>query len=502
MNKNQNKIPDAWKWVTLDDIGIVVTGNTPSTRIKEYYQSDDIPFYKPTDLEQGINVINSKHYLSKFAEDVARIVPSNSVLVTCIGATIGKTGLLTKEGAFNQQINGIIHFINAKYLYYYCKTTQFQNELLNKASSTTIPILNKSKFELIKMPLAPLEEQNRIVEKIEELFSELDKNISQLNESKDKIEFSKTKILDKYYSSGFKEEKLDFLTTSIDYGYTAKSFTEKKNTESIHYLRITDIQNGEIIWDNVPFCEVDDKDVEKYSIKSNDILFARSGNTVGKTILVNNPPESLFASYLIRIRIKEQVLLPKFLYYYFQSNKYWQHINKNVTGIGQPNFNGTKLSNLSIPVPDLSDQKLIIQKIEEHFLELNNLEAELEISIRNTILLKSKILQDAFLGKLIKQLKSDTHSELLLKNIKNRKKSYLQEQQEKIKNRPKIKRMEKEKLSIIQVLEKHQNPISSKQLWEYSMYSDDIEKFYAELKKVQHIIRQEKSESETLISLK
>mgnify|MGYP003612479529 CR=1 FL=1 len=144
---------------------------------------------------------------------------------------------------------------------------------------------------------------------------------------------------------------------------------------------------------------------------------------------------------------------------------------------------------------------MIIQKIEEHFFELNNLEAELLISIRNTILLKSKILQDAYLGKLTKQLNSDTHSELLLKNIKNRKKTYLQEQQENIKNRPKIKRMEKEKLSIIQVLEKYQNPISSKQLWEYSMYSDDIEKFYAELKKIQHIIKQEKSESETLISL-
>ena len=144
---------------------------------------------------------------------------------------------------------------------------------------------------------------------------------------------------------------------------------------------------------------------------------------------------------------------------------------------------------------------MIIHKIEEHFFELNNLEAELLISIRNTILLKSKILQDAYLGKLTKQLNSDTHSELLLKNIKNRKKTYLQEQQENIKNRPKIKRMEKEKLSIIQVLEKYQNPISSKQLWEYSMYSDDIEKFYAELKKIQHIIKQEKSESETLISL-
>ena len=113
-----------------------------------------------------------------------------------------------------------------------------------------------------------------------------------------------------------------------------------------------------------------------------------------------------------------------------------------------------------------------------------------------------KVLQEAFQGKLSSQLDTDISVESLIKEITKEKEKYLQEQQEIIKNRPKIKRMEKEKLSIIQVLEKNKKPISSKQLWEDSMYSNDIEKFYAELKKVQDRIIQEKSKKETLISLK
>jgi len=92
VNKLNKNISKNWKWVTLNDIGIIVTGNTPTKKISEFY-GHEIPFFKPTDLQQGINVIEAREYLSKLATSVARVIPKNSVMVTSIGSTIGKTGM-------------------------------------------------------------------------------------------------------------------------------------------------------------------------------------------------------------------------------------------------------------------------------------------------------------------------------------------------------------------------------------------------------------------------
>jgi type I restriction enzyme, S subunit len=500
VNKLQKNIPNHWKWVTLDDISVTSSGGTPDRKNSKNFIGD-IPWVKSGELNYNI-ITETEESINQEALDYssAKIFPKGSLLIALYGNTVGRMAFLGVDASTNQAIASITPFlVNPKYLYYFLMSSK--EELLNKREGSAQPNISQKVLNSFPFPLTPIEEQNRIVEKIEELFSELDKNIVALNDSENKTELSKIKILDRYYSSNAKEEKLISLTHSIDYGFTAKSFKQKKDANNIHYLRITDIQNGEINWDNVPFCEAEHNAIEKYKIEVDDILFARSGNTVGKTILINNPPNSLFASYLIRIRVNKQIILPKFLYYYFQSNKYWQLINNDVTGIGQPNFNGTKLSNLSIPVPNLSEQKIIIEKIEDNFNELNNLKFEIKISIKNTQILKNKILQEAFLGKLSTKLNTDSSTESFLKEIKICKEKYLIKQQETIKNRPKIKRMEKEKLSIIQVLEKHKKPISSIQLWEDSMFSNDIENFYAELKKVQNKIKQEKIGSETLISL-
>lgn len=141
------EVPSSWVWTTLGDIAEIITGNTPSKDIKEYY-SGNIPFFKPTDLEQGIHTKYSKDRLTPLGFEQSRKLPANSVLVTCIGATIGKTGLTTVEGTCNQQINAIIptSAILAKFLFYVCISDYMQHEIKANASATTLPILNKANF--------------------------------------------------------------------------------------------------------------------------------------------------------------------------------------------------------------------------------------------------------------------------------------------------------------------------------------------------------------------
>uniref|UniRef100_UPI00356B76A1 hypothetical protein n=1 Tax=Prevotella melaninogenica TaxID=28132 RepID=UPI00356B76A1 len=109
-------------------MGNIVTGGTPQKDIKEYY-GGSIPFYKPNDLEQGINTLTAADHLSILGFEQSRKLPINSVLVTCIGATIGKTGRILKEGTCNQQINAVIHnqSINPLYLYYILVSEYFQH---------------------------------------------------------------------------------------------------------------------------------------------------------------------------------------------------------------------------------------------------------------------------------------------------------------------------------------------------------------------------------------
>ena len=173
LNENNfSQLPEGWKWVKISDAGRIETGTTPSKKNLEFY-SNDYPFYKPTDLEANYNVRYSIDSLSEKGISKARYLPENSILVTCIGATIGKSGIIRKAGAFNQQINAIVpnDQFDPNYIYYQVISPKFQKSIKENASSTTLPILNKSKFMDLPLAYCPLLEQRQIVQEIESRLS-------------------------------------------------------------------------------------------------------------------------------------------------------------------------------------------------------------------------------------------------------------------------------------------------------------------------------------------
>jgi type I restriction enzyme S subunit len=163
-------LSESWVWAKLKDLGEIVTGATPKKSESDLY-GGQYPFYKPAELDQGYNVTHAKETLSDVGWGKARRLSVGSVLVTCIGATIGKTGIIRREGTCNQQINAIIPCeVVSEYLYYVIISAWFQTSLKAEASRTTLPIMNKSKFENLMIPLPPLAEQKRVVAKLEELL--------------------------------------------------------------------------------------------------------------------------------------------------------------------------------------------------------------------------------------------------------------------------------------------------------------------------------------------
>ena len=156
------KSPKAWKISEFSDVAKVVTGSTPLTSHPEYY-GDFVPFIGPSELGYSVPITTSTKNLSELGSKKARILPKDSVLVCCIGATIGKVGFAGTELVTNQQINPLVfdeRKVFSRYAFYYCQT--IERLIRHQGSSTTLPILPKGRFQELKIPLPPLEEQKRI----------------------------------------------------------------------------------------------------------------------------------------------------------------------------------------------------------------------------------------------------------------------------------------------------------------------------------------------------
>ena len=162
------EIPQGWEWCRLLDIGKTETGTTPLKSHSEYF-GDYIPFLGPA------NILNSQitsvtQGLSELGVDYGRVVPKNTILQVCIGGSIGKCAITHKSVAFNQQINSITPYLcNVEFVHIILQSEYFRLAIMDKATGTATPIINRGNWETLLFPLPPISEQKRIVTKIKEL---------------------------------------------------------------------------------------------------------------------------------------------------------------------------------------------------------------------------------------------------------------------------------------------------------------------------------------------
>lgn len=189
--------------------------------------------------------------------------------------------------------------------------------------------------------------------------------------------------------------RLGVLSAS-QYGYTAKAL---QNADSPKFLRITDIQDGNINWGTVPNCNIDGKSLDVYKLTPGDIVIARTGATTGKScFLLNLPQDTVFASFLIRLRIKRQIC-KYFIYLFLQSDLYWKQITELSAGIAQPGVNSSKLKGIKFPLPPLTEQQRIVDKIESLFAKLDEAGDRLQKVLDGYEARRAAILHEAFSGK-------------------------------------------------------------------------------------------------------
>jgi len=415
MDQSLYNLPQGWEWYSVKELSHNIQyGHTAKAE-----SNGNAKFLRITDIQdgkidwQGVPTISlEEKEISKYALNDDDLVFARS------GATAGKSILIKsapKDALFASYLIRIVpnkEKILPEYLSYFFLTPTYWEVVSQNAAGAAQPNINGTKLSQFIVPVAPQEQQKRIVDKLDALLTHIDTAIELLQENLTLADKLFSSALNRVFNPSGSKINLDIdyelpegwawravndLSSKIQYGHTAKA-ADKGNAQ---FLRITDIQDNNIEWSSVPFVELSEKEIEKYSLAENDIVFARSGATAGKSILIKEPPQNaIFASYLIRIVPNTKIIQPEYLELFFRSPAYWDIVKANASGAAQPNINGTKLGEFKVPTPNLDIQKRIIDEMSSLSARVTELKRELRNKVSFFESAKTSILDSAFKGEL------------------------------------------------------------------------------------------------------
>ena len=411
--KQPYEVPENWVWVRLESVASWGSGGTPSRKHEEYYNGD-ILWIKTGELNNGwIYDTEEKITDEGLKKSSAKLFPPYSVLIAMYGATIGKVAILGVPATTNQACACAVcnQSLLYMYLFYYCISQK--NVFIEKGKGGAQPNISQIILKQHPIPLPPLSEQQRIVERIEELFAKLDEAKERLQEVADSFAVRKAAILHKAFTGeltkqwrcengvsdeSWEEKTIGEICCSLKYGTSKKSSDDGE----VVVLRMGNLQNGEIDWSNLAYTS-DEEDIKKYLLKSGDVLFNRTNSPelVGKTSIYRGEMPAIYAGYLIKLDYEKNIVVGDYLNYYLNSSKakeYYMQVKTD--GVSQSNINAKKIGEFEIPLPTLSEQHGIVRLIDDLLARERTAQQAAEQALASIDLMKKSILARAFRGEL------------------------------------------------------------------------------------------------------
>ena len=376
-----------WTYKMLGELGTIVTGSTPSTKIKEYYCSNDYCFIKPSDLPaEGYQIIvESENYISSKGYEVSRKLPKGSVLVSCIGI-IGKTAILGMDACTNQQINAIIpnEYVNNKFLAYSILSQRYV--LSSVANAPVVPLINKSDFSKVEIPLPPLSVQHSIV-------SELDKINELIRLKKEQLKDYDNLAQSIFYEmfgdpvvneKGWEVKKLGEVAMIKTGPFGSMLHKEDYITGGIPLINPMHIQNFKAVPDK-DFSISKEKAAElcNYQLKINDVIFARRGDIGRCAVISDKEAGCLCGTGSLFVRF-ERKLSSIYTMYVVRTTSFIKELVSKAKGATMLNLNSSTMENLRFPLPPLPLQQLFAQRIE--LIEKQKAEVQRTIADLETLL--------------------------------------------------------------------------------------------------------------------
>ena len=380
----------------LGEICDFISGGTPSKSKNEYWKNGNIPWIKISDFkEKYIKCSDEKITKNGLENSSAKLLKKGTILYT-IFASVGKVAILDIEATTNQAIVGVNlkenNLVDKDFLYYFL--CSIENNIKRQARGVAQNNINISILKNVCIPILPISSQKNIVKTL----MRLEDILENFKQKKILINFlNKSLFTTMFGTPEYNEKGWNFISLK-DISYSKGEYGSNKPAINYNggyrYIRITDINaNGELKTEKVG---VSDEKIEaqKYRLKENDILFARSGATVGKNFLYNKKyGKCIFAGYLIRFKLNPHLVSTKYLKIYLDTNYYWNWVKNCQNIVAQPNINAKQYGeDLKIMLPPIELQNKFAERIEK----IEKLSFEIEEAIKEAENLYNSLMSKYF----------------------------------------------------------------------------------------------------------
>ena len=567
-----DQIPSSWKQVALADLFLdpkshIVDGPFGSNLKASEYKSEGIPVLRIQNIDRNKFVDKNINFVTEEkAEFLKRhSFRSGDIIITKLGTPVGKACFVPSKYKHGIIVADLIRarithgHVDPKFLVYQINSNGLIKQFERFTKGTTRPRINLGIVRQLEFNLPPINEQHRIVAKIEELFSELDNGVENLKLAKNQLKVYRQALLKHAFEGKLTEEwrkennpePAEKLLERIkeerqaryeqelkDWKAAVKKWEkEGKKGKKPRKPKLSNLQKINLNNEKLPATwfwgdfenSVLNLDGDRVPISS-AVRYSRKGKFpyYGATGIVDYIDDFLFDGKYLLIGEDGANLLSKardlafivegkvwvnnhahvlqtligldinFLCYYFNSLS----LNEYVTGTAQPKLTQANLNKIRVPYCTEVEQNFIVNEIESQLSIVEKFEETIIKSLKQSESQRQSILKKAFEGKLVDQDPEDEPASELLNRIQEEKKKYLEEQKQQKKKAPKkTKKMSKE-LSIEDVLKTSKKPMLAKEVWQQSMHKGDIEKFYAELKELGNKVEEIREGMESKLMLK
>lgn len=435
------KLPENWCWVRLYSLAHIISKGTTPKGGKDAYVEKGIRFLRIENINEdgSISHENIKHITEEMHTGFLRrsILCKDDILISIAG-TLGKTGIVGEADLplnTNQAIS-FVRLIRGNLLPQYIKMSidnpKTQDMLISQTKVTSIPNLTLEIIGNCAIPLAPLAEQQRIVDRIENLFSKLDEAKEKAQTVVDSFETRKAAILHKAFTGeltakwreehGVGMESWEYKTFEAIVENMQNGLAKRKGISGTPYvvLRLANLTDCGFNTDDLREILLDEKEQANYELRPNDVIMIRvngSKDNVGKQYLITNQHHWAFCDHIIRIQYSNR-LLPQYMIYFSRSKNYRIYVKENiVSSAGQNTISRKGMAGLVVPIPCLNEQFEIVHILDDLFSKEQQSKEAAEAVLDQIDLMKKSILARAFRGELGTNDPSEESAVELLKEI-------------------------------------------------------------------------------------
>ena len=440
-----NRLPDGWQRIAISDVFQV----NPGHKDLDIPLDTEVTFLPMPNILEEKNAIltdESRQYkevkkgYTKFIEgDVlfAKITP-------CMenGKLAIAKGLQNELGCGTTELHVFrtTGVCSSKFLYYYLHQKDFRNYCKSQFSGAVgQQRVSKQVFQERKFPLPPINEQKRIVVKLDQLFAHLDTVKDRLERIPELLKQFRQTVLTQAVTGKLTQDipsnwrKITIDTICKESFYGPRFSSDDYDESGIPTVRTTDMTNdGKIvITPGTPKVQVPSEKIESFRVKNGDLLITRTGS-IGKMAIYNSEIVAIPSAYLIRFRFDESAINTKFLYFYLISPKGQFEMGLHSTAITQPNINAKKIRSIEIPYPPLDLQKEIVHRVESLLRKSNKIEQKYQSLKEKIERLPQTILAKAFRGELVEQYLNDEPAGELFERIQTAKPNNLKKKKKQV----------------------------------------------------------------------